>query len=76
MKLSASVDYQELAKPLYSGLAVYIYMYHLDINGGLPDGALDRIKAEFWLRVFKRSHNQFYVRWTLYISQLRRTEGE
>ncbi len=72
-----AVDYQELAKPLYSGLAVYIYMYHLDVNGeGLPDGALDRIKAEFWLRVFKRSHNQFYVRWTLYISQLRRTEGE
>jgi len=72
-----TVTYEDLGKPLYSGLAVAIYMYHLDMVGnGLPVGALDRTKATFWLTFFQMNQHQSVSIWFIYIAQLRREEGK
>ena len=72
-----TVNFRDLTKPLYSGLTVRIYMYHLDTIGrGLPEGALDKTKAEFWLKRFQENQQQFSMKWFIYVSQLRRIEGK
>jgi len=69
------VRYGDLAKPLYSSLAVKIYLYHQNVIGNrLPSVSLDRTKAMFWVEVFQQ--NQNYTRWTTYVAQLRTIEGK
>ena len=71
-----TVNYRDLTKPLYSGLAVQIHIYHLEITGrGLPEGATDRVKAAFWLEIFQRNQQRFFEKWLRCVSQLRDIEG-
>ncbi len=71
-----SVSYRDLTKPLYSGLTVQIYLYHLEITGnGLPESATDRQKAAFWLLHFLSNQQQFFEKWLRRVSQLREIEG-
>ena len=73
----ATVSYKDLSKPFYSGLAVAIYMYHLEtVGNGLPVEALDRTKAVFWLTFFQSNQHLSVSIWFLYVAQLRRIEGK
>lgn len=71
-----AVNYEDLRMPLYSGLAVRIYLYHLDNTGrGLPEAALDRTKASFWLEHFRNNQQQLFGKWLRCVSELREIEG-
>ena len=69
-----SVQYSDLAMPLYSGLAARIHLFHLyDTDQGLSESATDTDRAVFWANAF--GENRLVSRWLSRVEQLRRVEG-
>lgn len=70
----ASVQYDELRSPLYSGLATSIFLHHLYItNRTLLETSTDMDKAVFWVTQFGES--RLAAQWISRVEQLRTVEG-
>ena len=68
------VEYSDLRNPLYSGLALNIYLHHLyNTNRRLQDTATDADRAIFWVTSFGES--RLVAQWLSRINELRRVEG-
>lgn len=71
----SNVRYSDLRMPLYSGLTVRMYLFHLhNTSRGLPETALDEDRAGFWARHF--GENKLPSQWLSLINQLRLIEGK
>lgn len=67
-----SFDYSRLRTPLYSGIAIHIYLHHLyNTNRRLSESATDTEKEMFWLTHFQ----SLRARWSLRIPMLRKIQG-
>ena len=67
------VQYNNLRTPLYSGLALNIYLHHLyNTNRRLQDTATDADRAVFWVTSFS---DRLVAQWLSRINDLRRVEG-
>ena len=70
----SSVNYDELGSPLYSGLAMRIFLHHLYItNRTLLETSTDMDKAVFWVTQFGES--RLTAQWISRVEQLRTVEG-
>ena len=69
------IGYDDLRSPLYSGLAVNIYLHHLYLTNqsSLQGASTDMDRALFWTVSFGESRAA--PRWLSRIQQLRRIEG-
>lgn len=69
------VQYSDLSNPLYSGIAINLYLHHLYYitNRRLMETATDMDKAVFWVTSFGQS--RLVAQWLSRIDQLRRVEG-
>ena len=72
------VPYDELDKPLYSGLAVNIYLHHLYNMTGTTQRRLlvtdtDREKANFWVQSFGETRS--FLQWSSKVQKHRDLEG-
>lgn len=65
------LDYGELTKPLYSGLAVRLYLMHIGVN--IP---LTPMHASFWIEHFKFNIEGLVDRWLRAIENLTESEGK
>lgn len=68
------VQYNDLRNPLYSGIAMSIYLHHLyNTNERLQETATDMDRAIFWVTFFGES--RLVTQWLSRINELRRVEG-
>ena len=73
----SAVGYDNLSRPLYSGLAVRIYLHHLHLTNqtsSLRGASTDTDRALFWALSFGESRDT--SQWLMRIQQLRRIEGK
>jgi len=71
-----TIDYSYLRIPLYSGLAVFIQLFHLQAtNRMLPDAASDVDRANFWVNHFF-GKVEIVSQWVIRVGQLRNIEGK
>ncbi len=71
-----NLRYNDLRNPLLSGLAVRVVLFHLNSTSrGLPDIAVDRERANYWISYFGR-RNKLMSTWPSRINQLRNLEGK
>ena len=69
------VHYDNLSLPLYSGLAMSIYLHYLYLNqSSLQEAATDMDRALFWADSFGEPRNA--SEWLMSIERLREIEGE
>ena len=69
------IGYDDLSRPLYSGLAVSIYLHHLYLTNqsSLQGDSTDMDRALFWDVSFGESRDT--SQWLMKIEQLREIEG-
>ena len=69
------VRYSDLRRPLYSGLAVKIYLFYLhNTSHGFSGATSDEGRASFWISNFGKSETSG-SRWMTSVRELRNNEG-
>ena len=69
------VHYDNMSIPLYSGLAVNLYLHHYrTTRQGLGNAATDMDRAIFWVTAFGESRH--VAQWLTRVDRLRRAEGK